>query len=51
MRGVQADAAHGEDSPLYRAMGYIPLSERASGLTRRNTTDGGDTAGNEEAAA
>jgi hypothetical protein len=50
MRGVQADPAHGEDSPLYRAMGYIPLSERSSGLTRRTTTDGGDTAGNEEAA-
>jgi len=51
MRGVQADPAHGENSPLYRAMGYIPLSERASGLTRRTSTDGGDTAGNEEAAA
>jgi len=49
MRGVQADPAHGENSPLYRAMGYVPLSERRSGLTRRNTDTG--TSGNEEAAA
>ena len=25
----------GEDSPLYRALGFIPKSERGSGLTRR----------------
>lgn len=51
VRGVQGHHEYGEDSPLYRAMGFVPFSERNSGLTRRNTTDGGDTAGNEEAAA
>ncbi len=51
MRGVQADPAHGEDSPLYRAMGFVPLSERGSGLTRKTETDGGDATGQEETAA
>ncbi len=32
--GVRSDPAHGEDSPLYRAMGFVPKSERASGLIR-----------------
>ncbi len=32
---VKGDPAFGENSALYRAMGYIPLAERASGLTRR----------------
>jgi len=32
---VKGDPAHGENSALYRAMGYIPLGERASGLTRK----------------
>lgn len=32
--GVRSDPAHGEDSPLYRAMGFVPKSERASGLVR-----------------
>jgi hypothetical protein len=32
--GVRSDPAHGEDSPLYRAMGFVPKSERASGLMR-----------------
>ncbi len=49
MRGVQAHPDHGEDSPLYRAMGFVPLSERKSGLTRRGTPDAGT--GDEEAAA
>ena len=40
MRGVQADPAHGEDSPLYRAMGFVPLSERSSGLARRRNATG-----------
>ena len=35
--GVQGHADYGPDSPLYRAMGYIPSSERKSGLTRRGT--------------
>jgi hypothetical protein len=51
---VRADLNHGDDSPLYRAMGYIPRSERASGLTRKDKTTGEtapETAPNEEAAA
>jgi hypothetical protein len=32
---VKGDPTHGENSALYRAMGYIPLGERASGLTRK----------------
>ena len=48
VNGVKAHPEYGEDSPLYRAMGYIPLSEYSSGLTRRNKTG---PAGNEEAAA
>jgi hypothetical protein len=49
MRGVQADPNHGENSPLYRAMGFVPLSERKSGLSRKSADTG--TSGNEEAAA
>jgi hypothetical protein len=51
VRGVQGHPDHGEDSPLYRAMGFVPYSERNSGLTRRNKADSGNTAVNEEAAA
>ena len=37
--GVRADVAkYGPDSPLYKAMGYVPKSERASGLTRKQAT-------------
>ena len=50
VKGVQAHLDHGEDSSLYRAMGFVPFSERSSSLTRRNKTATG-TAGNEEAAA
>lgn len=32
---VKGDPAHGENSALYKAMGYIPSGERASGLTRK----------------
>lgn len=32
---VRGDPAYGEDSHLYRAMGFVPLSQRQSGLTRR----------------
>jgi hypothetical protein len=32
---VRGDPAFGEDSRLYRAMGFVPLSERQSGLTRK----------------
>jgi hypothetical protein len=34
---VRGDPAYGEDSALYRAMGFVPMSERQSGLTRRAT--------------
>ncbi len=33
--GVAGDAAYGNDSPLYGAMGFVRKSERASGLTRK----------------
>ncbi len=32
---VKADPAFGPNSPLYRAMGYVPYDERSSGLTRK----------------
>lgn len=35
---VRGDPAYGEDSRLYRAMGFVPLSERQSGLTRKSAT-------------
>mgnify|MGYP001112722647 CR=1 FL=1 len=42
---VQADPAHGEDSPLYRSMGFVPLSERKSGLTRNGSSPSPTTEG------
>lgn len=50
VRGVQGHPVYGEDSPLYRAMGFVPFSERSSGLRRRSKTGTGN-AGNNEAAA
>lgn len=47
VKGVQGHPEYGEDSPLYRAMGFVLFSERKSGLTRQSADDGG----NEEAAA
>jgi len=35
VNGVRSDPDHGPDSPLYRALGYVPKSERRSGLTRK----------------
>ncbi len=35
--GVRGHPGHGPNSRLYRAMGYVPDSERGSGLTRRST--------------
>lgn len=35
INAVRGDPAHGEDSRLYRALGFVPKSERRSGLTRR----------------
>ena len=51
VKGVQGHPEYGEDSPLYRAMGFVPFSERSSGLTRRTTAGSGPPAGNDEAAA
>jgi len=36
VNAVKGDPAHGEDSDLYEAMGYIRKSARKSGLTRKN---------------
>jgi len=37
--GVKGDTAkHGANSSLYKAMGYVPRDERASGLTRKAAT-------------
>lgn len=37
VNAVRGDPAYGEDSRLYRAMGFVPLSQRQSGLTRKGT--------------
>ncbi len=34
-KAVRGHFAFGEDSKMYRAMGYVPLSERQSGLTQK----------------
>jgi hypothetical protein len=36
---VKGHAKFGEDSAMYRALGYVPTSERASGLTRRREAE------------
>ena len=51
VKGVQAHPDHGENSPIYRAMGFVPFNERGSGLTRKTEDDGGDATGQEETAA
>jgi hypothetical protein len=50
VKGVQGHPAYGEDSPLYRAMGFVPFSERKSGLRRRPKAGTGGSAANGEAA-
>lgn len=35
VNSVKGDPNFGEDSPLYRAFGYVLKSERATGLTRK----------------
>ena len=37
VNAVKGDPAHGEDSDLYEAMGYVRKSARKCGLTRKNT--------------
>jgi len=42
--GVKGNTAKdGANSSLYKAMGYVPRSERASGLTHKTTTATGGT--------
>ena len=36
VKAVRGDVEFGEDSALYKALGYIPTSERRSGLQRKN---------------
>ncbi len=36
VNAVKGSPAYGENSDLYRAMGYVPAAERASGLTRKS---------------
>ncbi|MBK1856536.1 hypothetical protein JO972_16320 [Verrucomicrobiaceae bacterium 5K15] len=42
VNAVRGHPQYGEDCPLYKAIGYVPKSERASGLHRG---DGGKPAG------
>jgi len=35
INAVRGAPTYGEDSPLYRALGYVPKSARGSGLTRK----------------
>lgn len=35
VNGVKGDAAYGDDSDLYEAMGFVPKSKRKSGLTQK----------------
>ena len=48
--GVRSHPDHGEDSAIYRAMGFVPKSERSSGLTHRTQANTAPP-GNEDAAA
>lgn len=36
VNGVRADPGEGTESPLYKALGYTPPSERKTGLTRKS---------------
>ena len=38
VNAVKGDPEEGEDGSLYAAMGYIPKSQRRSGLTRKGQT-------------
>lgn len=40
INAMRGNADYGADSALYRAIGYVPKSERASGLTRRSGDPG-----------
>ncbi|MFZ4774382.1 MAG: hypothetical protein ACOYM3_03410 [Terrimicrobiaceae bacterium] len=36
VNSIKGSPKHGEDSPLYRSLGYTTKSERRSGLTRKS---------------
>ena len=38
VNAVKGDIEEGENGPLYAAMGYIPKSQKRSGLTRKGQT-------------
>jgi hypothetical protein len=44
--GVRGNPTYGEDSQRYRAMGFVPLSQRQSGLTRKSGAATGAPAAN-----
>lgn len=39
VNAIKGDPAHGEDSSLYEACGYVRKSERKSGLSRKSKED------------
>lgn len=39
VNSVKGSPAYGENSDLYRAMGYVTAADKASGLTRKGTVD------------
>jgi hypothetical protein len=39
VNSVRGNPVFGEDCALYRAMGFIPKSERETGLTRKRTSE------------
>jgi hypothetical protein len=41
VNAVKGDPEEGEDGPLYAAMGYVPESQRSTGLVRRKKANGG----------
>jgi hypothetical protein len=46
VNAVKGDPEEGEDGPLYAAMGYVPESQRSTGLTRRRKSGQPGEAGN-----
>jgi hypothetical protein len=45
VNAVKGDPEEGEDGALYAAMGYVPSSQRSTGLTRRKKKDESPPAG------
>ena len=39
VNSVKGHSTYGETSDLYRAMGYVTATDRATGLTRQGTTE------------